>query len=66
MLPQTVPRVSVVQKWPQSKGSSKIDSIVWYDDSNPPQARYFGAEAVAEEVQEEANSEDWKLAKWYV
>ncbi|KAK7056951.1 hypothetical protein VNI00_002669 [Paramarasmius palmivorus] len=64
--PGLVPEVRSVTRYPaqtQSGQDCKIPSIVYYDREG--HARAFGAEALQEEVQYEAEANSWMLAEWF-
>lgn len=44
-------------------GSSKIPSIIYYDQQG--KVRAVGAEAVREGIEEEAEDGNWVKAEWY-
>ncbi|GAA5916449.1 hypothetical protein JCM5296_006567 [Sporobolomyces johnsonii] len=61
--PGVLPKVRVVNRWPGDANSAKIPSLVLYDSRGV--AKSFGAEALLEHVQVQANEEGWHEAKWF-
>ncbi|GAA5916446.1 hypothetical protein JCM5296_006566 [Sporobolomyces johnsonii] len=61
--PGVLPKVRVVNRWPGDANSAKIPSLVLYDSRGV--ARSFGAEALLEHVQVQANEGGWHETKWF-
>ncbi|GAA5915562.1 hypothetical protein JCM5296_007284 [Sporobolomyces johnsonii] len=57
------PGVRVVNRWPGDATSAKIPSLVLYDSRGV--AKSFGAEALLEDVQVQADEEGWRGARWF-
>lgn len=58
-----VPKPRVVNRWPSSPNSSKIPSVILYDQKG--KARAFAAEAMTEQMQMQAEDEGWFEARWF-
>ncbi|CAE7146418.1 unnamed protein product [Rhizoctonia solani] len=55
-----------VDKWPGQEGQyfrGKVPSVVWYNSEG--EAMSFGAEALTPEIREDAEDNEWQLAKYF-
>ncbi|GAA5915558.1 hypothetical protein JCM5296_007282 [Sporobolomyces johnsonii] len=61
--PGVLPKIRGVTRWPGDTTSAKIPSLVLYNSRGV--AEYFGAEALEEDAQVQADEEGWHEARWF-